>query len=345
MPSNVKKSKPKNKKHKKNRYIKNSGGNEHRLIIISILTVTVIFMILIILFIENRSGSDGSSSIDSIPVNIYYLNAVEGKIEPERHIIKDGSHEEVLKSVLNELRSAAKSTVLSNTIPSDIEIKLSLYENHNLIDVEFSENYKDLSPTDELFCRASLVYTLTELDFIKDVHFYVGNEELLQSNGDPVGILNRGNVKIQSNIPPTAKEIKVLKLYFANTEGLGLVSEEREIQVEASWKIEKCIVEQLIKGTSVQGSVSKIPPETKIIDVSTDDNICYVNLSSDFNNRVDMASSASERLAVYSIVNSLTDLPNVRKVQILIEGKKSDASEGHFDISSPFERDDEIILE
>ena len=53
--------------------------------------------------------------------------------------------------------------------------------------------------------------------------------------------------------------------------------------------------------------------------------------------------STGESMTIMSIVNSLTELPGIEKVQILIEGQKEDTLAGHWDLSSPISRDESII--
>lgn len=49
--------------------------------------------------------------------------------------------------------------------------------------------------------------------------------------------------------------------------------------------------------------------------------------------------SVGEWFTIYSIVNSLTELDNIKKVQFLIEGEKQQDFKGHMDFSKPFEAD------
>ena len=61
-----------------------------------------------------------------------------------------------------------------------------------------------------------------------------------------------------------------------------------------------------------------INPETKIVNILTKDGICYVNLDSSF---LTVVNNVSTEVAVYAIVNSLVELDNINKVQILVNGE------------------------
>ena len=95
-------------------------------------------------------------------------------------------------------------------------------------------------------------------------------------------------------------------------------------------------MEQLIAGPESKDLFPTVPPETKIRDVKVVDGICYVDLSMEFVTKHGGGSSG-EAFTIYSIVNSLTELSNINKVQFLIEGEKLDEYKGDFDFGKPFE--------
>ena len=66
-----------------------------------------------------------------------------------------------------------------------------------------------------------------------------------------------------------------------------------------------------------------------------------MNLSSDFVTKNNVG-TAAERMTIFSIVNSLTELSNVDKVQFLIEGEKKEVYH-HMIFNEPIERDISMI--
>ena len=55
--------------------------------------------------------------------------------------------------------------------------------------------------------------------------------------------------------------------------------------------------------------------------------------------------STGEILTVFSVVNTLTEIPGVRKVAWRIEGQPVETLVGHLDLSRPVERDPSLIVE
>ena len=111
-----------------------------------------------------------------------------------------------------------------------------------------------------------------------------------------------------------------VKLYFANENGDRLIAAYREKFYSTNTALEKFIVEELLNGPSgkIAGLYPTLNPDTKILNVMTKDGICYVNLDSNFLNVVN---NVSPELAAYSITDSLTELSNIDRVQLLVNGE------------------------
>jgi spore germination protein GerM len=132
-----------------------------------------------------------------------------------------------------------------------------------------------------------------------------------------------------------------LVLYFGDEQAEYLVAERRNVEISNGNTVEKAVVEELLKGPTEMGHMKTIPQETKILSIETKNKVCFVNLSKDF---VDKHSGgvAAEQLTVYSIVNSLTELGTVDRVQFLIEGEKREDFI-HIAFNEPILRNKSII--
>lgn len=139
----------------------------------------------------------------------------------------------------------------------------------------------------------------------------------------------------------TNKETITLTLYFPNLRADSVVPRERQIETEKGALLEKVIFEELQKGPEGDGKNSVIPEGTKILSVETKDGICYLNLSSEFVDN-NPGGTAFEAVLINSIVNSLTELPHVQKVQFLINGEKREVYT-HTVFDMPFERNESFI--
>ncbi|MCD7874649.1 MAG: GerMN domain-containing protein [Acidaminococcaceae bacterium] len=82
--------------------------------------------------------------------------------------------------------------------------------------------------------------------------------------------------------------------------------------------------------------VSLFPKGTKIMTMKLENGIAYVDFSKEITNVPQ--GSYTELMLTTAIVNTLTEFPEIKKVQILIEGKKIASLKGHTDILDPLER-------
>ena len=78
----------------------------------------------------------------------------------------------------------------------------------------------------------------------------------------------------------------------------------------------------------------------KVISVVTTDYICYVNFDPSF---LEQNQVVSDELMIYSIVNSLCDLPYVNGVQILVDGESEIMLHKTFSLAQVLRRNTDLI--
>ena len=145
-------------------------------------------------------------------------------------------------------------------------------------------------------------------------------------------------------LPTRAQENILVDLYFAEPNSESLIREKRKVEATGDLTSQsKQVILELIKGpdTNLTGT---IPPGTTLRNLSINhDGIAFVDFSSELTSR-HPGGSSSELLTIYSIVNSLTlNLKGIKKVQILVEGKKVETIAGHIFAMRPFEADTRVI--
>lgn len=330
---------------------------------IAIVSLVVIFGIFT--FFNYKAGEADQNAINT---KIYFLNPTTYSLEYENRSIpkyiksetgemKAKEDTDFVEEVLYELIiTGPKSANLVKTFPTELKIarEVTLFSSYDeggttsknkTVEIVFSKEYKDLSPADEILLRGSLVYTLTELDFVKNVEIFIENgaveERLTQANNQIMGPMNRENVLLTPNITSDSVIRKQVVLYFSNKEMTGLVPEVRLIEVQSPLDSseEKAILEQLIKGPSSKNLVGLLPSDIKINDVNTTtDKTCYIDLSSIPEINKGTYNENLQKLTIYSIVNTLT-IPdkNVKRVQFLINGEKVS------NLNQAYEKDESLI--
>lgn len=150
-------------------------------------------------------------------------------------------------------------------------------------------------------------------------------------NGAP-GAAPETENKPDISAKPAPTKVKVT-LYFGDRQAMYLLPEEREV-AKTDEPLEAVIINELIKGPQQSDLVRTIPEGTRLLSVSVEEGIAYVNFSKEFKSK-HWGGSAGESMTIYSVVNSLAKLPGIEKVQFLLEGKKEESILGHADTSRP----------
>jgi spore germination protein GerM len=140
------------------------------------------------------------------------------------------------------------------------------------------------------------------------------------------------------------EEKKGVFLYFSEREGEYLIGEKREILKRSEVKEEaKETIVELIKGPKGK-LIPTLPPQTKLLSLQFDEEgVAKVNFNKALS-KDHPGGSSGEMMTVYSIVNSLTlNFPQIKRVQILIEGKAIETIAGHLSLKQPVSSNRELI--
>nr|WP_106627114.1 GerMN domain-containing protein [Selenomonas massiliensis] len=137
-----------------------------------------------------------------------------------------------------------------------------------------------------------------------------------------------------------SKEVKV-NVYYPRDDGTGLLPVSRTVKLEKEDKYTAAL-KSLLTGTKEKGQTNVIPKKAKLRSVTVKDGVATVDFSKELQQNFSGGSTGEEML-VGSIVNTLTDFPEVKKVQILIDGASVETLSGHLDLSEPLPRMTELL--
>jgi hypothetical protein len=133
-------------------------------------------------------------------------------------------------------------------------------------------------------------------------------------------------------------------LYFSDTNERFLLPEKRYIPKDKTQEGQaKEIIKALVDGSKT-GLVNTFPLKADVISVKIEsDQTARINFGQNLAAN-HPGGSASEMATIYSLTNTLiTNIPEIKKVRILIEGKERESLKGHIDIRDPFTFNKEFI--
>lgn len=292
----------------------------------------LILLILLLLF-QTLAGC-GEKKEEVSDYYIYYLDKDKTKNVAVGFEPKASDTEGMIKEMLEALTKNTDSPDYQKVLPEDVLINEWKLENAQLY-LYFSNDYGELDNIAEVLCRAAIVRTLTQLEGVDCISFYVGDSPLIDSNGNPVGLMTAESFVENPGEQINAIMSSEITLYFSNENGTKLVPEVREVHYSSNISMEKLVMEQLLKGPKDDGLRLAIPQGTKLVNVSVLDGVCFVNLDEGFLNQ---NYEIAEPIVIYSIVDSLVELPNVNKVQISVNGDSNKVYRESYDLSVMYDR-------
>ncbi len=264
---------------------------------------------------------------------IYYLNPGMTKLVAREYRTRTTDQELLIQELMDSLMN----------VPADLDVQGALsekvvYQGCRAEDIVlylyFGTNYTSMKSYREILCRAALTRTLTQVDGIDYISIYSGDQPLLDTRGLPVGVLTAADF-VDSLSDVNAYEKTELTLYFTDEKGEQLFPEKREVINNVNTSVEKVILEELISGPERSGLSPTLDPGTKLLNVSVNENVCYLNFDTSFmNNPLEVR----DYIPIYSIVNSLSELSSVNRVQFTVNGVQDVKFRDSISLNTLFER-------
>ena len=285
------------------------------------------------------AGCRKQQQVDESGYRIWYINQDETCLKYENKELQSKNEEGLLREMMEVMRETPTDDELKPVIPEDVEL-LDFDFEHNQLYLDFSPEYKKMPKVYEVLCRAAIVRTLGQIDGVEYVDFQVNGEPLTDLEGKEIGLMNEDQFIENAGEEINAYKTADLTLYFSNKAGDKLVEQRVAMEYNSNISLEKLIVEQLIAGPPFEGAYPTIPSETKLLNISIKDKICYVNLDEGF---LGTGYNVIESIPVYSIVNSLIENTDAQKVQISINGETNRMFRESINFDTIFEKNEGLI--
>lgn len=294
-------------------------------------SLCIIGALLLSLFCVTGCGEDQAAS----RYHIEYLSKDKSRIVKVDYEPVATETDDLIREFLNVLCTDSDNVEYQKPVPGEVSV-LSYSLDGVILTLRFNENYSRMSAVEEVLCRAAVVRTMTQIAGVDCVAFYIGEAPLTDAKGNLVGSMTPDSFVENPGEQINSIQDTTLTLYFSNENGDGLVKEVREeVYYSSNISMEKLVMEQLLEGPMIEGAKSAIPEGTKLMNVSVADGVCFVSLDEGFRNQ---DYRVSEAVVIYSIVDSLSELSSVSKVQISVNGDTSGVYRDSFAMSDMYER-------
>ena len=270
---------------------------------------------------------------------VYYPDKENVKVVAMGYDIVPQDTEGMISEAIKLLSLQPSDYELRAAIPEGVHVN-SVVLTDGVLLLDFDTEYLRNAGRDEILRRAAIVRTLNRIEGVDEISFTVDGAVLNDSKGVPVGLMTADMFIDNADDEINAYERTGLILYYADEEGTGLIKTSENVAYNSNISMEKLVTEHLISGPLSYGVYPVTAPEVKILSVTTKDGVCYVNLSKEF---LQKQGKLSDEVVLYSFINSLTELPNINKVQFMVDSETEISFGDHSYLNEAFERNLEIV--
>ena len=273
------------------------------------------------------------------PGTFYYLRTntsygvSDGVFAPEQREL-DGMEED-LNAVLELYCKGPITSGLETPLPAGTSI-LSHSLEKNVLTLVFSPQFAQLSGIELTLAAGCLSRTFLEL---------TGAQKLiLKADGALLGgqiamEIFRGDLELQDD--SLDQLLRDFTVYYTDQDRRYLIPQEISVAPSAQETIPQQLLELLLTPPEGTNLSSALPYWTIIEDVSVADGLCTVELSEGFEDRR-FSSHTAQLLSLMSVVNTLTELPEIQCVEFICEDSLL-IRYGALTISEPLVRDERCI--
>lgn len=174
-----------------------------------------------------------------------------------------------------------------------------------------------------------IAQTLLQLDGVQRVSIQTPGAEA------PL-VLSAGDILTQdAGMLPQEEQ---MTLYYPDSENRYLLRQTRTVKATDAAEKPADILRALLS----DGLLPAVPAQTSLLEVSVEDGVCSVDLSGDLLEH--SYTFAEERMTLYALVNSLTELPQIRTVDFWVAGAPLERL-NLLDLSGGLARDETVILD
>ena len=256
---------------------------------------------------------------------IFGIDTNETKVAFEKYTPASSDTEGLIEEFIDKMKKEPSDISIKKAIPDDVILDDYDVSESGELSLYFNSSYGNYKGVSEVLRRAAIVKTFCQIPEINGVQIYVAGQPLTNSNMEAVGMMTGDAFIDNTGGEGIYKQKTTLTMYFSNRAGSRLVEVPVDITYDASIPLEQLAIEQLIKGPkSINGIDDKkvlptIPDGTRLNKVTIKEKTCYVDFSSEFLNK---RKSITVDVAIYSVVNTLVELPTINRVQFSIDGEQ-----------------------
>ena len=281
--------------------------------------LTAVVMAAVVILVA--CGSDSKNGRKKNPADnsdenltLYYANSTWTDLFPEV-FTRDQlvTTENLIDTVMNALMDSGEMTDKQVPVPQGVTYQRYTYDGQATINLMFNVDWEATDTYEMVLSKAAFVRTLTQIESVKKVVY---------EYTDIANMDNFMNPHEEYNI------------YMPDSTGQKLVQKTIDLDRSAPESLE----EQMVAGLrmSYDGTVVPLNEKTVVKSVTVDDadDVCTITFNESF---ADGTAGVDDEILVYSVVDSLMELEDVKSVQINVDNTNNRLN--NIDLSRKFTAD------
>ena len=284
---------------------------------------------------DARSEGDRQETSDDDAFQVYCTNAEGTRLTSFAYTPQAENFDGIMGELL-DCFAAPKGEEYVSLLKDGTEI-LSYTAGVDTVTVDFNTTYLGLSNVNEILLRAGIVKTLAQVKGVIYVQITVDGQPITEENGEKVGPMNDETFVDGRKNSINSYRTLGIKLYFPDAEGTTLVAEEREAHYSSNVPLERMIVDKIIEGPEMPGSLAVTSPAVEINSVKSQDGVCVIDLDIGFNQIYNEL--VTPEMCLYTFVNTIISETDNEAVRFLIDGTSDVRFQGQISLDQTFTED------
>ena len=278
-------------------------------------------------------------------IYVFFVNQARTDVYPIPYTMKKSDDISIIvEDVINYMLNETKTAEHQGPIPTGITYLDNEYDDlQDTVKISFNVLYESVNAEDLLFFKTCVAWTILQLEKVDSIS--ISLTDLANKDAETatsVESFDKDSFSLNFGDKSGYKQTGTIMLYFASADGESLRAYQQTVEISNTTSLPRLVVESLIAGPEEDGYMETLSDEVKIRNILVKDGICYVDLSDEF---YDTSNPLRNDIIVYSVVNSLVELPNVTKVQFLKNGEKIQFFRETLPYDGIFERNLDLIKE
>ncbi|MEH7354297.1 GerMN domain-containing protein [Neobacillus drentensis] len=232
-------------------------------------------------------------------------------------------------------------------LPEDTTLSVDIDKNTGVATVNFSKEFKDYKPEDEMKILQSVTWTLTQFDNVKSVKLKMNGHELTEMpvNGTPISqnLSRTTGINIDTTDVVDITNTKPVTVYYIGGEEGSYYYVPVTRRVSNNEKDNNAaVVNELIKGPSAKSTlVSEFVSDVKLLEAPKyQDGTVTLNFNKDIYDSFDKKEISQSLLD--TLVLSLTEQQGVKKVAVQVDGKAEIKNDKGKKLTEPVTRPEKV---